>query len=83
MDIVYQYYNEIVLAFSSYEIEFSNGIIVIPIPLDNKPFELVCKKIHGQLLRIAETLDIREKDVIINIKRGEEVQEIVLEKNEV
>jgi cell division protein ZapA (FtsZ GTPase activity inhibitor) len=82
MDIVYQYYNEIVLAFSSYEIEFSDGIIIIPVPLDNKPFDLVCNKIHTQLLRIADTLDAREKDILIQVKRADEIREIVLAKHE-
>jgi len=82
MDIVYQYYNEIVLAFSSYEIEFSGGIIIIPVPLDNKPFDLVCNKIHTQLLRIADTLDAREKDILIQVKRADEIREIVLAKHE-
>lgn len=82
MDIIYQYYNEIVLAFTSYEIEFNNGIIVIPVPDDNKQFDLVCQKIHGQLLRIADTLDIRDKEVHIQVKRADQVKEIVLEKQE-
>ena len=82
MDIVYQYYNEIVLAFGSYEVEFRGGIIIIPVPLDNKPFDLVCKKIQTQLLRIADTLDVREKDVLIQVKRADEIWEIVLAKHE-
>ncbi|MDB5012012.1 MAG: hypothetical protein JWQ25_214 [Daejeonella sp.] len=82
MDIVYQYYNEIVLAFTSYEIEFNDGVIVIPVPDDHKPFDLVCKKIHTQILRIADTLDVREKDVHIKIKRADQVKEILLEKEE-
>ena len=80
MNIVYQYYNEIVLAFNSYEVEFNDGIIVIPIPADNKPFDLVCQKIYTQLLRIANTLDIREDAVHVQVRRADEVRDIILEK---
>lgn len=82
MDIVYQYYNEIVLTFNSYQVEFNNGIIVIPVPNDTKPFDLVCQKIQAQLLRIAETLDIREKDVHVQVRRADEIRDILLEKQE-
>lgn len=82
MDIVYQYYNEIVLAFTGYEIEFDNGVIIIPIPDDHKPFESACQKIHAQILRIADTLDVREKEVQIQVKRAEQIKTIILEKQE-
>jgi len=80
MDIIYQYYNETVLFFADYDVDFRDGIIIIPVPDDKKPFDSVCEKIEVQLQRIAETLDTRNKDVIIKVERANASKEIVLEK---
>lgn len=82
MDIIYQYYNEVVLFFADYDVDFRDGIIVIPVPDDNKPFDSVCEKIITQLHRIAETLDIRDKDVVVKIERTNASKEVVLEKQD-
>jgi len=78
MDILYQYYNEIVLAFADYYVDFRDKIIVIEIPDDNKSFDTVCQKIISQLNRIEETLDRRDKDITILIERSNYAKEFVL-----
>jgi hypothetical protein len=82
MDIFYQYYNEIVLAFGDYEVDLQNGIIVILVPDDRKSFDVVCQKINVQLSRIAETLELRNKPIIVRVERSGEAKELVLEKQE-
>jgi hypothetical protein len=82
MDIFYQYYNEIVLAFGDYEVDLQNGIIVILVPDDRKSFDVVCQKINVQLSRIAETLELRDKPIIVRVERSGEAKELVLEKQE-
>lgn len=80
MDILYQYYNEIVLAFNDYDVDLLNPTIIIHVPDDNKPFASVCEKINTQLLRIAETLDLRDKEIIVRVERTGETKDLVLEK---
>lgn len=80
MDIVYQYYNEVVLFFADYDVDFREGVIIIPIPDDTKSFESVCEKIIVQLHRIAETLEPRDKEITFRIERTNASKEIVLEK---
>jgi hypothetical protein len=82
MDIIHQYYNEIVLAFNNYDTDFEDGVIVIYVPDDNKPFDIISDKIDLQIQRIAETLDLRDKEVVIRIQRTDESKEIRLEKNQ-
>lgn len=82
MDIFYQYYNEIVLAFNDYEIDLQSGVIVILVPDDNKRFEVVCQKIYEHLLRIANTLDLRDKEIVVRVERSGEMKELLLEKQE-
>lgn len=82
MNIFYQYYNEIVLAFNDYEVDLQQGMIVILVPDDSKRFEVVCQKIHSHLLRIAETLDLRDKDIVVRVERTGESKELILEKQE-
>lgn len=82
MNIFYQYYNEIVLAFNDYEVDLQQGMIVILVPDDNKRFEVVCQKIYSHLLRIAETLDLRDKDIVVRVERTGESKELILEKQE-
>ena len=82
MDIIHQYYNEIVLAFNNYDTDFEDGVIVIYVPDDKKPFDTICDKIDLQIRRIAETLDLRDKEVIIRIQRTGESKEIRLEENQ-
>ena len=79
MDIVYQYYNEIVLAFADYEVDFREGIITIQVPDDRKPFEVVCEKISSQINRIADTLEARDKEVRIRVNRTGEVKDFTFE----
>lgn len=79
MDIIYQYYNEIVLTFRDYDTDFQNGVIIIYVPDDSKPFDVVFDKINQQIQRIAETLDTRDKDVLIRVQREGESREIRLE----
>lgn len=81
MDIRYQYYNEIVLTFKDYETDFRSGVIVIYVPDDSKPFDIVCQKIMAQLDRIASTLDPRDKEIVIEVRRTSEMAEFRL-KNE-
>lgn len=78
MDIIYQYYNEIVLTFKDYETDFREGVIVIYVPDDSKPFEIVCQKIQTQLERIATTLDPRDKDIVVEVRRTNEHRELRL-----
>ncbi|WP_207426223.1 hypothetical protein [Pedobacter sp. SYSU D00535] len=78
MDIRYQYYNEVVLAFGDYETDFNEGVIIIYVPDDAKPFDVVVGKIEGQLQRIAQALDVRDKDVLIKVQRTNESREILL-----
>ena len=80
MNILYQYYNEIVLNFSDYETDLQDGIIFIFVPEDKKPFDIVCQKINTQLQRIADTLDLRDKDIVIRIVRGAQFSELKFEK---
>ena len=80
MNILYQYYNEIVLKFSDYETDFQVGVIFIFVPEDKKPFDIVCEKINTQLQRIADTLDLRDKDIVIRIVRGAQFSELKFEK---
>ncbi|HEY0895209.1 MAG TPA: hypothetical protein VGE15_01525, partial [Sphingobacteriaceae bacterium] len=75
MDIRYQYYNEIVLTFKDYETDFRSGVIVIYVPDDSKPFDIVCQKIMAQLDRIASTLDPRDKEIVIEVRRTSEMAE--------
>ena len=82
MDIIYQYYNEIVLAFGDYEVDLQNGVIVILVPDDRKSFDTVCEKINVQLHRIHETLELRGKPIIVRVERSGEAKELVLEKQE-
>lgn len=79
MDIIYQYYNEIVLTFRAYDTDFQNGVIIIHVPDDSKPFDVVFDKINQQIQRIAETLDTRDKEVLIRVQREGESREIRLE----
>lgn len=81
MDILYQYYNEIVLTFGDYLVDFQDQVIVIEVPDDNKPFDLVCDKIKTQLSRIAETLDPRDKDITVRVERTGFVKDLVLERD--
>jgi len=80
MDIVYQYYNEIVLAFKDYDVDYKEGVITIEVPDSTKPFNSICEKIEAQLQRIAETLEPREKDVVVRVRRVAETKDIVMEK---
>ncbi len=82
MNILYQYYNEIVLAFNDYEVDLQNQIILILVPHSEKPFDSVCQKINIQLLRIAETLDSRDGEIVVRVERSNESKELVLEKEE-
>lgn len=80
MNILYQYYNEIVLSFADYETDLQGSVIIIFVPDDNKPFDIVCQKINTQLERIAGTLDVRDEDVVIRVVRGNQSREIKLGK---
>ncbi len=80
MDIKYQYYNEIVLTFKDYETDFRSGVIVIYVPDDSKPFDIVCQKIMNQIDRIAATLDPRDQEIVIEIQKTGRVAEFRLEK---
>ena len=82
MNITYQYYNEIVLAFADYEIDYNNGVIIIEVPDSKKPFESVCSKIKEQINRIAETLEPRDREIIVKVVRVDESAEINLDKEE-
>ncbi len=78
MNITYQYYNEIVLLFRDYEIDYRNGEIVVEVPVDSKPFDKVCGKIEEQLNRIAGTLEPRDRPITVKVLRGQETEEIIL-----
>lgn len=80
MNIAYQYYNEIVLAFNNYETDFEEGVIIIYVPDDEKPFDLVCDKISAQIKKIAEILDERDQPIVIQIRGTNEKRDIFLEK---
>lgn len=80
MDVFYQYYNEIVLTFNDYEIDLQKGVIVVLVPDDNKRFDVVCQKINTQLSRIAETLELRDKQIVVRVERSGEFKELILEK---
>ena len=80
MNLLYQYYNEIVLVFREYYIDFENGKIVIEVPESSKNFELVCERIMEQLQRISETLEPRDQDITIEIRRNLEKSTLMLEK---
>ena len=80
MNILYQYYNEIVLNFSDYETDLQGGVIFIFVPEDKKPFDIICQKINTQLERIATSLDLRDKDVVIRVVRGGQSKEFKLDK---
>jgi len=82
MDIIYQYYNEIVLTFQDYETDFNQGVITIWVPDDAKPFEVVCQKIEAQIERIATNLETRDKAVVVEVRRSNEHQELRFEKEE-
>lgn len=82
MDIIHQYYNEIVLAFSNYDTDFNDGTIVIFAPDDAKPFDTVCAKIEQQIQRIGEMLELRDKEVVIRIQRTGESKEVRLPTND-
>ena len=82
MNIVYQFYNEISLAFSNYDTDFNQGLIIIYVPDDNKPFKPVCEKLEAQIRKIAETLDERDIEVVVEIRRTVESKQIVLEKSD-
>jgi len=79
MDVLYQYYNEIVLTFNDYEVDLQKGVIIILVPDDNKRFDAVCQKINVQLQRIAETLELRDKPIIVRVERSGEAKELILE----
>ncbi|WP_256012800.1 hypothetical protein [Desertivirga xinjiangensis] len=78
MDIVYQYYNEIVLTFADYDVDFQDGVIVIQVPDDKKPFDSVFSKIEAQILRIADTLDLRDKEVVVRVEKSSQTKQLVL-----
>lgn len=78
MDIIYQYYNEIVLSFRDYDTDFQDGVIIIHVPDGSKSFDSVVEKINQQVHRIAETLDARDKEVIIRVQRSGQSREISL-----
>ncbi|WP_207536510.1 hypothetical protein [Desertivirga arenae] len=80
MNITYQYYNEIVLGFGDYEVDYSEGVIIIEVPESSKSFDVICSKIKEHLMRISGTLEPRNESVIVRVVRGEEIQEITLEK---
>jgi len=82
MNIVFQYYNEIVLAFADYEIDYRDGIIIIEVPENNKPFDIVCSKINEQLDRIASTLEPRDREVVVQVKRPNNSLDIILTREE-
>jgi hypothetical protein len=82
MNILYQYYNEVVLAFRDYYVDFVDGKIVIEVPASTKPFDIVCGKIADQLSAIAGQLEPRDRDIEFVIKRDEELKEFVLAKEE-
>jgi DNA-directed RNA polymerase specialized sigma subunit len=81
MDIVYQYYNEISLFFADYDTDFQDGRILIYTPENGKSFESVVKKAEEQILRIADTLEEREKEVVILVVQGSHEKEIRLYPN--
>ena len=78
MNITFQYYNEIVLSFADYEVDYRDGVIVIDVPVSNKPFDIVSSKIEEQLTRIAGTLEPRDREVTIRVERKNETKDIVL-----
>ena len=80
MDIIFQYYNEIVLAFKDYDVDYKDGQIIIEIPDSQKPFDTVCEKVNALLLRIADTLESRDKDVLVRVVRGSEEKDLLLQK---
>jgi hypothetical protein len=80
MDIIFQYYNEVVLSFNDYEVEYIDKVIIVHTPAGKKPFDIVCKKIFNQLTKIADTLDTRDKDVKIQVRCADQVFDILLEK---
>jgi hypothetical protein len=82
MDIIHQYYNEIVLVLSNYDTDFQGNIVIIHVPDDGKPFDVVYKKIHQQIQKIEQMLDSRDKEVVIRIQRTNESKDILLEKND-
>lgn len=82
MDILYQYYNEIVLGFADYEVDLRNGTILILVPENNKPFDTVCEKILQQINRIAGTLEPRDKVLQVRIERGLESRELVFDQED-
>ena len=78
MNIVHQYYNEIVLAFNSYDTDLRDGMIVIYVANDGKPFDTVCNKIHLQIQKIEEMLEERSREVVIRVQRSDQFKEIRL-----
>lgn len=80
MDIIYQYYNEIVLFFKDYDIDFKDGIIIINVPTSDKPFDNVCEKIYAQLLKLSQTLDARDKEILIKVERNKLHKEFLFDK---
>jgi hypothetical protein len=82
MNITYQYYNEIVLGFGDYEVDYEDGVIIIEVPENSKSFEVTCSKINEHLLRISETLEPRDQAINVRVVRGEESFEIILDKEE-
>ncbi len=78
MNIIYQYYNEISLGFNGYDTDFHEGTIVIYVAEDNRPFSLVCEKIDQRLVEIAKTLNDRDVDVVVEIRRTGNSKTVVL-----
>lgn len=76
MDIIYQYYNEIVLTFRDYDTDIRSGVIIIHVPDDSKPFDVVCAKIDQQIRQIAANLESRDKEVVVRVQRSAQMREI-------
>jgi|GEM_PF-1091543 len=82
MDIIHQYYNEIVLAFNNYDTDFEDGIIVIYIPDDSKALDPAFEKISALIAKIAESLEPRDKVITIRVKKNTQSRDIILDINE-
>lgn len=82
MDIIHQYYNEIVLAFNNYDTDFEDGIIVIYIPDDSKALDPAFEKISALIAKIAESLEPRDKVITVRVKKNTQSRDIILDINE-
>ncbi|WP_207423955.1 hypothetical protein [Desertivirga brevis] len=80
MNITYQYYNEIVLGFGDYEVDYREGVIIIEVPESNKSFEVICSKVNEHLIRISQTLEPRDQSITVRVVSGEDTFEINLDK---